>query len=62
MESLSQAGKMTLIKSVTAAIQQDLMSPIYYKLPKRILYNVDKVQKDFLWSNPEGSKKINLVG
>jgi hypothetical protein len=57
---LSQAGKMTLIKSVTAAIQQDLMS--CFRLPKRILYDVDKVQKDFLWSNPEGSKKINLVG
>lgn len=43
---LSQAGKMTLIKSVTAAIQQDLMS--CFRLPKRILYDVDKVQKDFL--------------
>lgn len=32
---LSQAGKMTLIKSVTAAIQQDLMS--CFRLPKHIL-------------------------
>ncbi|KAM7249830.1 hypothetical protein ACFE04_019723 [Oxalis oulophora] len=26
------------------------------------LYDVDKGQKDFLWSNPEGSNKMNLVG
>lgn len=54
---LSQAGKMTIIKSVTAAIQQDLMS--CFRLPKHILYDVDKGQKDFIWSNPEGSKNLS---
>ena len=57
--SLSLAGRITLSKSVLAAIPQ------YYfqttKLPTSICDNVEKVCRDFIWGDTEEKRKVHLV-
>jgi hypothetical protein len=49
-KSLSQAGRLVLIKSVAAAIPSYAMST--FLLPKSIYSQFDKVFKNFLWGFP----------
>lgn len=57
---LSTAGRVTLIQSVTSTI------PIYDMqaswLPEHIRNRLDKLNRDFLWSNDVNQRKTHLVG
>lgn len=56
---LSMAGRLTLISSVTASI------PIYSmqtaKLPVQLCHDIDKLNRNFLWGDIDGKKKVHLV-
>jgi hypothetical protein len=57
--SLSMAGRLTLLQAVNASI------PIYAmqtaKLPISTCDSLDKLNRDFLWGDSDGKKKIHLV-
>jgi hypothetical protein len=57
--TLSMAGRLTLLQSVTAAI------PIYTmqsaQLPVATCERLDKLNRDFLWGHTENKSKVHLV-
>jgi hypothetical protein len=56
---LSLAGRVILVQSVTFAI------PAYYMqnvaLPIRVCFNLDKLNRDFLWGSTDERKKMHMV-
>jgi hypothetical protein len=56
---LSPAGRVILVQSVTSTI------PAYYMqnvaLPIRVCSNLDKLNRDFLWSSTDERKKMHMV-
>uniref|UniRef100_A0A2N9G3W3 CCHC-type domain-containing protein n=1 Tax=Fagus sylvatica TaxID=28930 RepID=A0A2N9G3W3_FAGSY len=56
---LSPVGRVILVQSVTSAI------PTYYMqnvaLPIRVCFNLDKLNKDFLWGSIDERKKMHMV-
>ncbi|KAL5846682.1 hypothetical protein ACOSQ3_010206 [Xanthoceras sorbifolium] len=57
--TLSMAGRVTLIKAVTAAIPVYSMQTI--KLPNDLCCRLDKVNRDFLWGHTVDKKTVHLV-
>ncbi|KAL5785608.1 hypothetical protein ACOSQ2_008000 [Xanthoceras sorbifolium] len=57
--TFSMAGRVTLIKAVTAAIPFYSMQTI--KLPNDMCCRLDKVNRDFLWGHTVDKKTIHLV-
>ncbi|GMP64139.1 hypothetical protein CsSME_00025559 [Camellia sinensis var. sinensis] len=57
--TLSMAGRATLIKSVTSAIPSYTMQTML--LPKSICNDIDKLNRNFLWSDTMEKHKIHLV-
>ncbi|KAL6199672.1 hypothetical protein ACLB2K_029455 [Fragaria x ananassa] len=58
-KTLSMAGRLTLVQSVTASI------PIYAmqtaKLPLSLCESIDKANRNFLWGDSNEKKKIHLI-
>ncbi|WCJ25238.1 hypothetical protein M5689_007137 [Euphorbia peplus] len=59
VNSLSLAGRMTLIQSVTGTVPNHIMQSNL--LPSSILNEIDKLKRRFLWGGKEGSRKLHLV-
>ncbi|GMI83605.1 hypothetical protein HRI_002029800 [Hibiscus trionum] len=57
--TLSLAGRVTLAKSVLAAI------PVYFmqtcSLPKRVFSEIEKIMRQFIWGSSEAARKVSLV-
>lgn len=58
-KTLSMAGRLTLIQAVTASIPVYAMQTA--KLPASTCDTLDKLNRDFLWGDCDGKKKIHLV-
>lgn len=58
-KTLSFGGKLCLIKSVLSSMPLFLLS--FYKMPKGVAYLCKKLQKQFLWGNEEGVRKVAWV-
>lgn len=56
---LNIAGRATLIKSVLDAIPSYYMQTIL--LPKRLLHELERTSKGFLWGDNQNSKKVHLI-
>ena len=58
-KTLSMGGRLTLVKSVLASL------PIYYlslyKAPVKVLEEIKKIMKNFLWTSSNDIKKIHWV-
>ena len=58
-DSLSLAGRVTLIKAVTSALPVYIMQSV--KLPGDICDRLDKINRNFLWGHTEAKKTIHLI-
>ncbi|KAK1584321.1 hypothetical protein Q3G72_031946 [Acer saccharum] len=58
-ETLSMAGRTTLIKAVTSALPIYTMQSV--KLPSEICLKLDKINRDFLWGHTTTKNAIHLV-
>ena len=57
---LSMVGRLTLTKAVLSAIPSYTMQGCI--LSSRILANLDKVRRNFLWGSTDEKKKLHMVG
>ncbi|GKV25593.1 hypothetical protein SLEP1_g35004 [Rubroshorea leprosula] len=57
--NLSLGGRITLLNSVLSSLPVYLM--LAYKIPKGILFSLDKIRRNFLWGGMGERKKINWV-
>jgi len=57
---LSLAGRKVLIQAATSAILSYIMQS--YLLPARILDNLDRMNRNFLWGSSDSKRKIHWVG
>lgn len=57
---LSLAGRVVLIQASTTTIPAYVMQST--ALPKKLLANLDKVNKNFLWGSTDDAKKVHWVG
>ena len=57
---LSMAGRLTLTKAVLSTIPSYTIQGCL--LPSRILTNLDKECKNFLWGSTDKKKKLHMVG
>ncbi|GKV42304.1 hypothetical protein SLEP1_g49718 [Rubroshorea leprosula] len=58
-QNLSLGGRITLLNSVLSSLPVYLMSA--YKIPKGILYSLDKIRRNFLWGGSREENKIKWV-
>lgn len=58
-KTLSLAGRLTLVKSVTSAIPNHLMQTM--ELPRSVCDHIDKVNRSFLWGSSETRRRVHLV-
>ncbi|GKV35031.1 hypothetical protein SLEP1_g43351 [Rubroshorea leprosula] len=56
---LSLGGRITLINSVLSSLPVFLMS--FYLPPKHVIYELDKIRRNFLWGGVEEGRKIAWV-
>ncbi|GKV05111.1 hypothetical protein SLEP1_g17152 [Rubroshorea leprosula] len=56
---LSLGGRITLINSVLSSLPMFLMS--VYLLPKKVIHEIDKIRRNFLWGGVEDNRKITWV-
>lgn len=56
---LSLGGKVTLLNSVLNSIP--LFTFSFYKLPKKVIQEIIKIQRKFLWNSQENLRRINWV-
>ena len=56
---LSMGGRLSLINSVLASLPLYLFS--MFKAPKKVLRELEKIQRNFLWGGNEEQKKISWV-
>ena len=59
MNSLSLAGRTTLISTVTSAIPEYTMQTSY--LPQEACNRMEKCNRDFLWGSSQDKRKPHLV-
>ena len=57
---LSLAGRAVLIQVSTSTIPNYIMQ--YMALPKKLLDNIDRVNRNFLWGSTNEAKKVHWVG
>ncbi|PNY06182.1 ribonuclease H [Trifolium pratense] len=57
--NLSFAGRVTLAKSVIQAIPIYTMMTI--PIPKSILHDIQRIQRNFIWGHEEGTKKFHMI-
>ena len=58
-KTLNFAGRVTLVKSVTSSIPVYSMHTNY--IPRSICDQVEKLQRNFLWNDSNGNRKVHLV-
>ncbi|GKV48453.1 hypothetical protein SLEP1_g55266 [Rubroshorea leprosula] len=58
-QNLSLGGRITLLNSMLSSLPVYLMSA--YKIPKGILFSLDKIRRNFLWGGMGERKKISWV-
>ncbi|GKV14960.1 hypothetical protein SLEP1_g25758 [Rubroshorea leprosula] len=56
---LSLGGRITLINSMLSSLPVFLMS--FYLLPKQVIYELDKIRRNFLWGGAKEGRKIAWV-
>jgi hypothetical protein len=56
---LSIGGRVTLINSVLSSIPLYYLS--FYRAPKKVIEELTRIQRQFLWGGSEGKNKINWV-
>nr|XP_016447477.1 PREDICTED: uncharacterized protein LOC107772491 [Nicotiana tabacum] len=59
MQYLSMGGRLTLISSVLDIIPTYYMS--LFPIPKKVLKQLDKIRRDFLWEGNNNSHKFHLI-
>ena len=57
---MSLAGRAVLIQALTSTIPAYVMQCT--ALPERLLNNIDRVNRNFLWGSSENTKKTHWVG
>lgn len=57
---LSMAGKTTLIQAFLSTIPIYTMQCVY--LPSKVLENIDRISRNFLWRSTETTRKMHWVG
>ena len=57
---LSLAGRVVLIQASTSTIPAYIMQST--ALPKKLLDNIDRVNRKFLWGSTKEAKKVHWVG
>ena len=57
---LSMAGRMTLIQASLSTIPTYTMQCAY--LPSKVLKNIDRINRNFLWASTETTRKMHWVG
>ncbi|WJX78916.1 hypothetical protein P8452_62093 [Trifolium repens] len=57
--NLSFAGRVTLAKSVIQAIP--IYSMMTTPIPKSILLDIQRLQRNFIWGHDEGQKKMHMI-
>ncbi|KAF7844636.1 putative RNA-directed DNA polymerase [Senna tora] len=58
--SLSLAGRVTLVQSVTSAIPSYVMQTV--ELPVTVCNEIEKANRKFIWGGNENRRKVHLVG
>ena len=57
--TLSQAGKVILIKSTLQKFPTYALS--LFSIPSKVVVHLESIQRNFMWSGPDDSKKYPLV-
>ena len=56
---ISKGGRLTLIRSVLSNIPTYLLS--LFRIPKKVRFRLEKIQRDFLWGGGSSERKIHLI-
>ena len=56
---LSKGGRLTLIKSTLSNLPIYFMS--LFVIPRKVRIRLEKIQREFLWGDVEGRRRIHLV-
>ncbi|XP_057419024.1 uncharacterized protein LOC130713256 [Lotus japonicus] len=57
---ISLSGRLVIIKSISCSIPMFPMS--VFKAPKRIMAEIEKILRSFLWGSDNGRRRVNWIG
>ena len=56
---ISKGGRLILIRSVLSNMPTYLLS--LFRIPKKVKFRLEKIQRDFLWGGGSSERKIHLI-
>ena len=56
---ISKGGRLTLLRSVLSNMPTYLSS--LFRIPKKVKFRLEKIQRDFLWGGGSSERKIHLI-